>query len=63
MADALMEYWYVFPLKEQKVMCHMLCRLQNGAQLTMGPFSALDLMKFQDVSNCFNWAAEIVDSN
>lgn len=41
--------WYLLPLQKQKDIAHLMHRTQNGAVLTIGPFSALNYEAATDV--------------
>lgn len=44
--------WFLLPTNElQRIITHLLNRLQNGAVLTIGPFSELDFVTCTNVSN------------
>lgn len=45
--------WYLLPLEKQKDIAHLMHRTQNGAVLTIGPFSALNYEAATDVWKLF----------
>lgn len=42
--------WYLLPVKSQIQVCSAMHMIQNGASLTIGPFSKLNMETATDVS-------------